>query len=422
MSKLFSKKKILFVSGIDFKEKSIQVIRKTPEAYAEHNWEVHYIVGRDKSRFGDYFYEPVINPKGVTIYRFNVPLAFLDEMWNNFIWKAIVFRIRNFLLIQLLRFRSLKLLLKYDFDIIYGYELYGIMALRLLRYLGIGRKSKFVIRFQGVYAGEWARKGQIFRKITNWAYFSGLKTKADLCIMTNDGTQGIDLLNKLGNKTPRKLFLVNGVEPFTLEDNKLQAVKQQFFQDSKVHFISICRLVPQKRVDRSIRIINEVVKRGGYTNLLYSIVGSGAEEQNLKELIEELGLQDSVRFLGSIPNTDVKYYQACADYFFSMDRISNVGNPLLEAIRANKLIITINNGDTGSWIQHNYNGLIYDISGQDLHQQDYTKIGQDVLEILHNHERFTNLKKNLLKTEEERLWTWSQRMTHEVETVENLAF
>ena len=40
---------------------------------------------------------------------------------------------------------------------------------------------------------------------------------------------------------------------------------------------------------------------------------------------------------------------------------TNVGNPLLEAIRHNKIIVTLNNGDTGDWIKHRVSGLIYDV-------------------------------------------------------------
>lgn len=50
-------KKILFLSGLDFKDKSIQVIRKTPEAYVNSGWSVHYIVARDTSSKGNYYYE-----------------------------------------------------------------------------------------------------------------------------------------------------------------------------------------------------------------------------------------------------------------------------------------------------------------------------------------------------------------------------
>ena len=58
-------KKILFISGIDFKEKSIQVIRKTPEAYVKRGWDVHYLVLRDVSKRGNYYYEEPLNPSGV---------------------------------------------------------------------------------------------------------------------------------------------------------------------------------------------------------------------------------------------------------------------------------------------------------------------------------------------------------------------
>ena len=48
-----AKRKILFVSALDFKEKSIQVIRKTPEAFAAADWDVDYLTARDYSRRGN---------------------------------------------------------------------------------------------------------------------------------------------------------------------------------------------------------------------------------------------------------------------------------------------------------------------------------------------------------------------------------
>jgi len=75
-------KKILFISGLDFKEKSIQVIRKTPEAYVAADWEVDYIVARDNSLFGDYHYEDEINPEGINITRVYWPFAKLRAKYS----------------------------------------------------------------------------------------------------------------------------------------------------------------------------------------------------------------------------------------------------------------------------------------------------------------------------------------------------
>ncbi len=63
------KMRILFLSGLDLKQKSIQVIHKTPEAYARRGCYVKYIVSRDTSIRGDYYYEDVINPPGIEVVR-----------------------------------------------------------------------------------------------------------------------------------------------------------------------------------------------------------------------------------------------------------------------------------------------------------------------------------------------------------------
>ena len=64
-------KKILFLSAIDFKDKSIQVIKKTPEFYGKSNWEVDYIVARDTSKVGNYYYESIVDISNINVQRFN---------------------------------------------------------------------------------------------------------------------------------------------------------------------------------------------------------------------------------------------------------------------------------------------------------------------------------------------------------------
>jgi glycosyltransferase involved in cell wall biosynthesis len=413
-----SQKKVLFLSGIDFKKKSIQVIRKTPEAYVSAGWDVHYVVGRDTSKNGDYFYEPIIEIPGAKVYRFNLPLSKIHGLINNKYWLAIFFRIRNFILIILLAIKGSKLSKKVDFDIIYGYELYGILAFRLLRKLGYFKNVKFVIRVQGVYVDKWKKEGMFIRKFTNWMYFFGLSTNADLCIMTNDGTGGNVLMKELGNKTPLK-FYTNGVNLPELEAEKLATIKQQYFDGEYIYFCSVSRLVPQKRVDRSIRIINSLVNDYKIRNLRYLVLGSGAEEQNLSNLINKCGLEENVLMVGSQRNEDVPYFLYLSKFFLSMDTISNVGNPLLEAVRMNKVIITLNNGDTGSWIQHKFNGLIYEIN-QELGEADYSRIAADIKDLIENQDILKAISENLKEVANAKLWTWNQRFEAEINEVNAL--
>ena len=91
------KKTILFISGIDFKEKSIQVIRKTPESFAERGWEVDYVVLRDNSKSGNYFYEKPINPPGINVHRINYKMSYLLNSINNHLLRTIVNKLISFI-------------------------------------------------------------------------------------------------------------------------------------------------------------------------------------------------------------------------------------------------------------------------------------------------------------------------------------
>lgn len=413
-----NRKKILFLSGVDFKEISIQVIRKTPEAFAKAGWEVHYLVGRDRSKNGDYFYEKTINPVGVNVHRFDVPLAWLHGLWNHSAWLALIFRIRNLLLILILAKKAIALERKFKFSVIYGNEIYGVLPARIARAFQRSR-AKFVIRFYGVHMVSWYRKKQYYRWITNIVAILALKTKGDLCIMTNDGTMGTFFLKKLNNKTPIIKFFVNGVEPKSLNEDELKKVQEEHFKKPVTYFLSVCRLVPQKRVDRSVRLIASIVSQG-YTNLHYLIVGEGAEHNNLIELVKRLKIENYVTFVGPIPNRNVKYFLESADAFLSMDDVSNVGNPLLEAIRYNQFIITLDTGETSEWISHKENGLIFPVNGTDLTNEDYKEMSKTIISVLRDQAARAKIKQNIRLTEEQKLWSWDERLAAEIKAVESL--
>lgn len=413
-------KRILFLSGVDFKEKSIQVIRKTPEAYVKAGWHVDYVVGRDNSLNGDYFYESVINPKGVIVHRFNWPFAKVDGLLNNVYWKALWFRIRNLSLVFNLALKARMLIREKDYDVIYGYEIPGVLAIRLLRIMLVRTKAKFVTRFQGVlYVKEWLRRKQRFRIVSNWDAFLALKTKADLCIMTNDGSQGLSVLKQIGSPHKNILFCSNGVDEVKLDQDILNKIKMDYYADpKKKYLLSISRLDNHKRIDRGLKIIHQMVHSFGFTNFRFIVIGGGSEYKNLTTLTGILKLNDYVEFLGPIKHEFIPYHFALSDLFLSMYTSTNVGNPLLEAIRHNKLIVTLNNGDTGEWIKHKVSGLIYDIDDdRDLDSEDYKTIAHDVIDTLNDQALNQEITTGVAAVEKQKLWTWDERLNTEVDRV-----
>ncbi|RZL50382.1 MAG: glycosyltransferase [Pedobacter sp.] len=415
-------KKILFLSADDFKEKSIQVIRKTPEAYLAAGWEVHYIVVRDSSNKGNYYYERIINIDGIHIQRIEAPgTPILNWLQNRYLVTLFI-RVRRYLGIIYLILEGIKQLKKHNFDILYGYEQPGATAAKFINSLGFAKNTKLVLRFQGVvFVKEWIHNKLWFRRVANFDTFYALKGPSDLCIMTNDGSCGDKVLNEINAKHKQIAFWSNGVDKPILSDEKIKNLELLHKSNNEFLFVSVSRLDDHKRVDRCITFINELVNASPQLNFKYLIVGEGAKRKSFEKMVEELGLEKKICFIGAVNQSDIGYYLYIADVFISMYESSNVGNPLLEAIRSNKIILTLNNGDTGSWITHMKTGLIYNVNDQeDLQQSTYKKMSEDVLYLINNSEVVESIKHNLSQFSKTKLWTWTDRFKAEIEKVNSL--
>ena len=401
---------ILFLSGLDFKEKSIQVIRKTPEAYIKAGCRVDYIVARDNLKNGNYFYEDEFSPAGVNVLRFYWWFPILRARLPR-VFSLPLGKLSSFVVVIKLAWLGASLLRHNKYDIIYGYELQGVLAMNILRLFCLSPTQKTVSRFQGTFLNEMFMKRQIFRLLFNIDLIIAIRLASDLCIMTDDGTQGNLAIKKIKNKKQldKVRFWVNGVDQinfsFTCKSTRYSPVPT---------FISISRLVTWKRVDRCIRLLSKLSKCG-LNDFTYKIIGEGEQRKYLEYLASELGIGDKVNFLGSLNHSDIFHHIGKADMFVSMYDSSNVGNPLLEAMRANIVIVTLSNGDTGKWIQHRVNGLIYDPN-----TDFYDLAAVDIMNLLNDDEVKNKILSNLRVTEKERLWTWEQRLTAEVNDVSSL--
>jgi len=412
------KRTILFLSALDFKEKSIQVIRNTPEAYVRAGWDVYYVVARDNSKFGNYFYEQEINPEGVKVYRIYMPFTNYYDKIRSHTLRTIISKIRGYITIVRLAMVANKIMRNRKVDILYGYETHGVLAVNLLKLFGRLGNIKIISRFQGTfYIIIIIRAKKYFKALLNWDSFLALYLPSDLCIMTNDGTQGDIALKALNSKSLKNLkFWVNGVDEQKLPEDEINKVKKQLQIDSsKFIFLTVCRLEKWKRVDRGISVIAKLVHDYGIRNLQYYIVGDGTQKEGLESLTMNCGIEDYVKFVGAIKNEDVKNYLNIADIFISTYDSSNVGNPLLEAIRANKIIFTLNNGDTNKWIHHKVNGFIYDIDDELI-----DNMAKDISDLLNNNKMKRAILENIKLTEKEKLWTWKERMDAELQEVEKI--
>lgn len=413
---------ILFLSADDFKEKSIQVIRKAPEAYVNAGWNVTYIVLRDSSLKGNYYYETPISIDGVKIIRKEIPLTKLLNAINNGLIVLIIIRLRRYLAILYLIIYGYKYLKKENYDILYGYEQPGSVAAKFLKKTLKLNRTKLVLRFQGVvFVKEWLRNSLWYRNILNFDTFYALKGPSDLCIMTNDGSCGDWVLNKIQAKHKKISFLSNGVDIFNLDIGKQNNLINQYKVNNQFLFVSVSRIDDHKRVDRCINFFNSLLELNSEYNFHYLIIGEGAKKKSCQLLVQKLKLNDKITFIGAVNQSEVPLYISIADTFISMYESSNVGNPLLESIRLNKLILTLDNGGTSEWISHKETGFIYSVDDvNDLTKADFDIIAKDFLFAINENDKILAIKRNLLSVSNSKLWTWDERFKEELSQIENI--
>ncbi len=96
--------------------------------------------------------------------------------------------------------------------------------------------------------------------------------------------------------------------------------------------MTVSRLVPKNGVGDLVRAFS-ILKQShqfALTNLV--IIGSGPLELDLKSLVRALKIEQSVRFLGTIPYPDLPGYLSAASVFVRPSRSEGLGSAFLEAM------------------------------------------------------------------------------------------
>jgi glycosyltransferase involved in cell wall biosynthesis len=300
------------------------------------------------------------------------------------------------------------------YDVIYGYEVHGVLAARLLRRRGF--RLPLVTRFQGTVMRPALDDRLLYARRYEEAL--ALKTPADLVIMTDDGTQGDEVLARLNPRArERTRFWRNGLDldrlrPASAEERRLSRAELGFDDDAFV-LLTASRLAAWKRVDRSVRALARVRAWAPAARLL--VVGDGEERGRLESLVRSLGVADAVRFVGAVPQED-------ADVFLAVADLSNVGNPLLEAMACGMCIVAVDAGDTRDLIAEGVRGRLVDSANRSgIARPLEERLGDLLVSLAGDAAQRERLASGAAAYAREHFWTWEQRMAAEVAAVEAIA-
>ena len=119
---------------------------------------------------------------------------------------------------------------------------------------------------------------------------------------------------------------------------------------------AVQRLHPRKRTSQLILAAAEVLK--SLPSAKFIIGGRGREMEQLQKLIVSLKLQDSVKLIGYIPDSELPFYYAAADIFALHTLYEGFGIVVIEAMASGLPVVTTNVGGMDDIVEDNGAGII----------------------------------------------------------------
>ena len=143
-----------------------------------------------------------------------------------------------------------------------------------------------------------------------------------------------------------------------------KTVKKRYNPDGKFVVLTVSRLVKRKG-HRTVLESLARLKRMGFNDFVYLIVGRGPEENHIREKIRELDLGSDVEFVGYVDNKNLpNFYDACDVFVMVPDNLGGdyegFGIVYLEAGAFSKPVVGSRSGGITDAIEDGKTGFLID--------------------------------------------------------------
>lgn len=120
--------------------------------------------------------------------------------------------------------------------------------------------------------------------------------------------------------------------------------------------LSVSYLITRKAIDFNLKAIAQLINK--YPNLKYLIIGDGPEMRHLKELSNNLKINEHVEFLGQLSHKNVLAYMAKADIFSLPSWDEAFGVVYIEAMAHGKPVIGCQGEGIEDFVMQGKTGLL----------------------------------------------------------------
>jgi len=267
----------------------------------------------------------------------------LLNKWTKFLL-AVVDNIVLVLYLSIVHSKKLR-----EADVIIGYEIIYTLAARVLSKLF---RKKYINKFQGTILKATNRDKLLAIKYFPHNYFT--INKSDLCLMVNDGTDGEYYASHKGCENI--FFEPHGVSIYK-HDSYSGSIVDQLKNDNKFILFNNASGSTWKRTDRIIRGLTKV-KKDVLDDLMLITTYFASNRDELIEFIKLIGLENNVIFVEKIDSYESNYIIQESDVVIMTNDLSNLGNPILEAIYYKTPIISIDDGSLEGFLTNELDSIL----------------------------------------------------------------
>jgi len=257
---------------------------------------------------------------------------------------------------------------------------------------------------------------------TEWNYFKylyknieqvlAMKIPQDTWIILDDGTCGRRAALRRGIPGHKIHFLPNGinVEWADAQTDRRVARKKLSIKDDACAVLFLARLVPSKRPETVVRAIPEIL-RNSTCEVQFIFAGDGPLRSSCAALAKQLGIDDSIRFLGTIPHREVPDLASACDIFVATSNLTNMAIPTCEAMLCGLPVVAFDVGDTSKTVIHERNGIL-------VQDGDTAALSSGILKLIEFPEKRKQYGREAKAFGREHFTGWDARTDMEMDIIE----
>lgn len=209
------------------------------------------------------------------------------------------------------------------------------------------------------------------------AYFVSRQKKSDYVTMpTQMAIDDLILSREKDFKVPVEA-VSNGVDLSAFKPGQAPAEIYEKYKipTGKPTVLYVGRVDPEKQIGVVLKAFKQVLSK--IPEAIFVIVGDGVDRVHLVNMADELGISDSVYFLGRVLPPDLYELYKVGDVFATASEIETQGIVLIEAAATGLPLVAVNRGAVREVCRNNENGFLCE-------PKDIDAVAHGITEILSN--------------------------------------